>query len=285
VAFEAPGNLGPYRLLNVVHTGQTSQIWQAYHDVQQRVFGVKTLLSKYQRERDHVGYLRWEYSVGQKAIHERIIHIFEYGTDRGSPYLAMEWFPAPNMKRKIQDGVDKIAYMLPKIIEQAAEGLSFFNQLGWVHRDIKPDNFLVSDDGEVKLIDFALARRSKSGLGKLLSPKGKVQGTRSYMSPEQIRGLAVDQRADVYSFGCLLYELAAGKPPFTGVTGDDLLRKHLRAPIPMMEGVDHNITPEYSDLVRRSLAKKPDARPKSLDDFLNEFRSIRVYKIPPEAPY
>jgi serine/threonine protein kinase len=192
----------------------------------------------------------------------------------------MEWFSAPNLKRWILQGIDKIAYLVPKIVDQAAEGLAYFNQCGWVHRDIKPDNFLVSDSGDVKLIDFALARRSKSGLGKALTPKSKVQGTRSYMSPEQIRGVALDQRADVYSFGCLLYEMFAGRPPFTGSTADDLLRKHLFSPPPSLEVVDKNITPEFAELVRRSLAKDPKKRPESV----NEFRISKVFKTTPRPP-
>lgn len=256
-----PGQIGPYRLLNVVHTGQSSQIWQAYHDVEQKMYGIKMLLEKFRRDREHLGYLRWEAAVGQKVCHERIIQIHSFATDRGTPYLAMEWFSAPNMKRRILAGIDKIAYLVPKIIEQAAEGLSYFNEMGWVHRDVKPDNFLVSDEGDVMLIDFALAQRSKSGLTKLLAPKTKVQGTRSYMAPEQIRGVALDARADVYSFGCTVYELIAGKPPYTGVSADELLRKHLRTSPPSLEAVHRNVTPEFAQLVRRALAKEPDRAP------------------------
>ncbi len=279
-----PGNLGPYRLLNVVHTGQTSQIWQAYDDGEKKICGVKTLLSNFSGDREHLGFLKWEYSVGIKAVHERIIHIHTYGVAGKIPYLAMEWFPAPNMKRCIQLGVDKVAHLLPKIIVEAAEGLEHFNKLGWVHRDVKPDNFLVDDDGTVKLIDFALARRRQGGLAKLFSPKSKVQGTRSYMSPEQIRGQGLDERADVYGFGCTLFELLSGRPPYTGASADDLLRKHLRAPIPPLEAADHNITPEFAELVRRMLSKKPAGRPRSFDEFLSEFRMMRIYKTPPKPP-
>lgn len=281
---EAPGYLGPYRLLNVVHTGQTSQIWQAYHDGKQRRFGVKTLLKKFNRDREHMRFLRWEYAVGQKLVHERIVEICELGNDRGTPYLAMEWFPAPNMKNRIQHKTDKTTYLIPKIIEQAAEGLSYFNQQGWVHRDVKPDNFLVTDDGDVKLIDFALARRGSTGLTRLLGPKGRVQGTRSYMAPEQIRGAPVDQRADVYSFGCTVYELISGKPPYTGVSADELLMKHLRAPPPSLEAAARNVNPGFAELVRRSLAKDPAARPPSVNDFLVEFRMNRVFKTAPRPP-
>jgi serine/threonine protein kinase len=267
-----------------VHTGQSSQIWQAYHDGKQQWFGIKTLLDKVHGEREHIGYLRWEYLVGQKIAHERIVQICEFGFDRGTPYLAMEWFPAPNMKHIIQRNIEKMAHLVPKIIEQAAEGLSHFNELGWVHRDVKPDNFLVTDEGEVKLIDFALARRSSRGLARLLGPKSRIQGTRSYMAPEQIRGGAVDQRADVYSFGCTVYELVSGRPPYTGVSADELLMKHLRATPPSLEAVAKNATPEFGQLLRRTLAKDPAARPQTINDFLVEFRMTRLFKTAPRAP-
>lgn len=279
-----PGYFGPYRLVNLVHTGQASQIWQAYHDGKQRWFAVKTLAKDYCRNREHVGYLRWESTIGQKVMHDRIIRIFAFDSDRGSPYLPMEWFPALNMKKKIQQGIDKIAHLLPKIIDQAAEGLGYFNRLGWVHRDVKPDNFLVADDGEVKLIDLALAIRSRRGLGRLLAARSKVQGTRSYMAPEQIRGAALDQRADVYSFGCTIHELLSGRPPYTGANSNELLMKHLKAPPPSLDAVDRNITPEFAQLVRRALAKDPAARPPSVESFLMELRMHRVFRTIPRPP-
>ncbi|KKK74568.1 hypothetical protein LCGC14_2882460, partial [marine sediment metagenome] len=161
-----------------------------------------------------------------------------------------------------------------------AEGLSYFNRQGWVHRDIKPDNFLVNDDGEVRLIDFALAQRSRRGLSRLLAMKGKVQGTRSYMSPEQIRGGALDARSDVYAFGCTLHELISGKPPFTGATANELLQKHIRSTPPALEASNKNITAEFAQLVRRALSKDPDKRPETVD----EFRVNKVFKVPPQPP-
>lgn len=286
MASATPGYLGPYRLLNVVHTGQTSQIWQAYHDGQQRIFGIKTLLSKFHRDREHVQYLRWEYVVGHKLEHERVIRVFAFEVSRGTPYVALEWFPASNMKQRIQQGVEPIAHLLPKVITQAAEGLAYFNGQGWVHRDVKPDNFLVTDQGDVKLIDFALARRAASGLRRLLSTKSKIQGTRSYMSPEQIRGGALDLRADVYSLGCTIYQLLSGRPPYTGSSADELLRKHLKSPPPAVEAINKNITPEFGQLLRRMLAKEPSDRPQSVQDFLREFQMMRLFKrtpLPPEG--
>jgi serine/threonine protein kinase len=284
VAKAIPGYLGPYRLLNVVHTGQNCHIWQAYDDANDRMVGVKTLLDKFVKDREQVRFLRWEYAVGHSLKHPLIIELFSLGVDRGTPYLAMEWFSAPNLKQRLNAGAEKFAYLLPKIIEQSAEALGYFHKMGWVHRDIKPDNFLVGEAGEVKLIDFALARKKTSRLMKFFSPRSKVQGTRSYMAPEQIRGTSPDPRADIYGFGCMLHELLSGKPPFTGINSNDLLMKHLRAPPPPLEAFNGNVTSEFAQLVRKCMAKNPATRPNTMEDFLGEFRMMRMFKIQPKAP-
>jgi eukaryotic-like serine/threonine-protein kinase len=277
--------IGPYRLLNVVNTSQTGQIWQAYDDGKQQIVGIKTLLEKFRKSREHVGYLRWEYKVSRTVVHPRILNIFAFDIDRGAPYVVMEWFPAPNLKQRIQQGTGKLAHLMPRIIEQAAEAVGYFNLCGWVHRDIKPDNFLLADNGDLKLIDFSLAQRSRGLLARWFARRSKVQGTRSYMSPEQIRGEVLDQRADVYSLGCVIHELITGKPPFTGSTEKELLNKHLRTAPPSLDPIEHNVTPEFAQLLRRTLAKDPAGRPASMDDFLAEVRRHRVFRImarPPE---
>jgi eukaryotic-like serine/threonine-protein kinase len=285
VAKAVPGYLGQYRLLNVVHTGQTCQLWQAFDDGRGRMVAVKALLDKFAKDTEQIAYLRQEHRVGVEAAHPRIIEVLGFGQDRGTTYLAMDWFPAPNLKNRIRQGVDKIAYRIPSIIEQAAEGLGYLNKLGWVHRDIKPDNFLMNDEGQVKLIDFGLAARAKKGLlGRLLGFKGKVQGTPTYMSPEQVRNQPLDSRADVYSFGCMVHELVASKPPFTASSTNDLLNKHLKAAPPGLESADRNVTAEFAQLVKRCLAKDPDKRPETLLDFLDDFRRCRVYRVIPRAP-
>jgi serine/threonine protein kinase len=276
--------LGPYRLLNVVNMGQTSIMWRAHNDELRQFFAVKTLQEKFLKDREHVRYLRWEYSVGQKLDHERIIQFHGHGKDRGTTYVAMEWFSASNMKQFARMGLDRVGYLIPKVAVQAAEAIAYFNDQGWIHRDVKPENFLVSQAGDVKLIDFALAVRPAKGLGKLFSTKGKVQGTRSYMSPEQIRGAPLDSRADLYSLACSLFELVVGRPPYTGASGDDLLAKHLKAAAPSIEAYNKNLTPEFSQLIRRTLSKKRENRPDSTKEFLGELRGIRIFKRDMQPP-
>ena len=284
MAKATPSNIGPYRLLNIVHTGQNCHIWQAYDDVKQCIVGIKTLLDRFQQDREQIGLLRWEYLVGHTVRDPRIIEVYDFGVDRGTTYLSMEWLPSPNLKQRMNAGLEKIYFLYPEIIEEAAQSLGHFHKRGWVHRDIKPDNFLVTDDAKVKLIDFALARRRRPKILKLIAPRTKVQGTRSYMAPEQIRGQLPDIRSDIYSFGCMLFEMMADKPPFTGTSSNDLLNKHLHSAPPSMEAANPNASPEFAALVRKMMAKELSKRPQTMEDFLGEFRMLRIFKSMPKPP-
>jgi serine/threonine protein kinase len=249
------------------------------------MIAIKAVTTKLVNYSEQVGYLRQEFRVGQQVKHPHTIEVYSFDIERGTPFLTMEWFPAPNLKRRIRTKEDrgKLLPLIPTIVDQAADGLGRMHTAGWVHRDIKPENFLVNDAGEVKLIDFGLAQRPTGWLAKLL-PKPKIQGTPSYMSPEQIRCGALDQRADVYSFGCVLHELVAGAPPFTGSTQEELFGKHLKAAPPSLEAADNNVTNDFANLVRRCLSKDPAGRPASAQEVLEAFRKMRMYRVfPPRS--
>ncbi len=269
------GFAGPYRLLNIINTGRTSQVWQAYDDAIRKYVAVKMLQTEFARDREQVNFLKWEYTVAGKIQHERICQVYKFGRERGIPFLALEWFAAPNMKFRIRQ-LGGMRPLLPKMAIEATEGVAEFCRHGWVHRDIKPDNFLVGDDGEVKLIDFGLAYRTKKGLARLFGGKTKVQGTRSYMSPEQIRGKPLDQRADLYSLGCTIFELFSGKPPFTGLDANDLLMQHIKTPPPWLRTRNSDATQDLSELLQVAMAKNPDRRHSSIEEFLTQLRSIRM---------
>ena len=277
-------HIGPYRLLNVVYTGQTSRTWQAYDDRNRRYVGIKTLFQSSSRDSKQVQMLKWEYQVGSKLHHERIVNIFDFGWHNKSPYIAMDWFAAPNIKQVIHQpgGYEKYCVHLPTMIPQMIEAIAVLHESGWIHRDVKPDNFLFSPEGGVKLIDFALAKSIKpSPLAKIFKMKSQPQGTPSYMSPEQILGLPLDGRADIYSLGCSIFEILAARPTFTGVSMQELLQKHVSGSIPLIRARNKNVSENFSTILAQMMAKKPNDRPKSARDIVRALRSVPIFTRPP----
>ena len=133
------------------------------------------------------------------------------------------------------------------------------------------------------MIDFALAEKPKSGLMKMFAGKSKIQGTRSYMSPEQIRGEPLTFASDIYSYGCMIYELLSGKPPFVGTSSADLLQRHLKTEAVGLQVMDDNLTPEITNLVASMLHKKVEKRPKSMSHVVVAFKSMRLYRRDPQG--
>lgn len=274
----ASRTVGPYRLINLVYTGATTQLWQAIHEGDHRYYAVKVILEQYRTSREHINYLRREWEVGRQLDHPRIIRVYKLDLKAPWPYLAMEWFPAPSMRSWIQRGLGGLVEHLEEVIVQATEALAYMHSQGWIHRDVKPDNFLVAPSGDVKLIDFALARRRPGLLARLVPWGRKIQGTQSYMSPEQIRGQTLDVAADVYSLGCTFFHLLAGQPPFSGASTAELLHKHLRAAPPSLERFNPAVHPDFADLVRQMLAKNPRERPASAQAVLEQLRRIHILR-------
>lgn len=277
--------LGPYRLVRLIRVGHQCEVWEAAKTDDTTRYALKILKRDLRKVKEEVAALKNEFECGKLLKHKGIIRIYDYNTEGESTYVVMEYFEHENLKLWLRSGPQKIAPLSLKVIEQSAEALFYMHSEGWVHRDIKPDNFLVSEEGVTKLIDFAISIKQKSGLASMFSfGKKAVQGTRSYMSPEQIRNQNLDARADVYSYGCVLFELLSGKAPFTGTNADELLNKHLTGPIPSPQVYNDNVTPEFANLIKRMMAKRKEERPSSMWDFLKEFRSLRPYKVLPKPP-
>jgi serine/threonine protein kinase len=284
VAAGGKDHIGRYRLLKLLRSGHNCQVWEAIDAVDNRRFAIKALDEDQSDDREAVAGLKHEHEVAKDFSNPHVIRVYEFSVDRGIAYVVLELFRGLNLKQEMRQSPEVMCYQTPNIIATAADGLSYLHQHGWIHRDIKPDNFLVNHEGETKLIDFAIAQRVKRGLARLLSGRSKIQGTLSYMSPEQIRGGAMDYRSDIYSFGCVLYELVAGRLPYTGTSADELLNKHLRTLVPPLIAANGAITPEFSKLVASMMAKDPGGRPATMEEFLSQYRKLRVFRVRPKPP-
>ncbi|MFM8415817.1 MAG: serine/threonine-protein kinase [Planctomycetota bacterium] len=268
-----PERLGPLKLVQQVGVGKHCQIWEAATKAGDRV-AVKVLLPAVAADPAQRAYFEHELKVAKSLDHPTCIRIDRLSDEGGLPHLVMEYFPHPNLKKRIQAGVEQLAPRLQRLVTELALALDHVHARGWVHRDVKPENVLADDDGKVKLIDFAIATKATGFLGKLLGGKTPPQGSPSYMSPEQIRGQALDARSDIYSYGCVLFELLTGRPPYTGTDTNDLLNKHVSAAIPAVDKFNPNATAAAAKLIRHLLAKQPAERPKSMQEVLGQLRAI-----------
>lgn len=276
------GYIGPFRLLEIVNRGQSCCLWRAYDDAKREFVGVKTLLESTAKKRDQIQLLDHEFKVASKLSHPNLIRIFHYAWYNKVPYIGMEWFPASNMKVWINRGYDSYCEHLQQIFIQMAKALAFLHEQGWVHQDIKPDNYLFDPEStHVKMIDFALAQKKTAGIMRFIPLKGKIRGTASYMSPEQIQRLPVKPSADIYSLGCTFYELLTTRLVFTGDSLNDLLNKHLStAPPPVLQR-NKNVTPEFAELLKSMLGKKAVDRPKSAGELIRLLQGMRLFRRPP----
>jgi serine/threonine-protein kinase len=272
---KVPEHLGSLTLGRQAGVGRHCQVWEAVDTASGQRVAVKVVVPEMARDAGQRRLLRHELHVASRLDHPAIIRINRFSTAGGLPHLVMELYPHANLKKQIAAGVDEIAPRLHRIITQVVWALDHMHGRGWVHRDVKPDNVLASADGEVKLIDLAIAARKPGLIRRLLGRKGPAQGTPSYIAPEQIRGLPTDLRSDMYSLGCTLFELLAGMPPYTASTTEDLLQKHLSATPPSVEAFNSNATTSVSKLIRQMLAKKPADRPPSMKALVQQIGAMK----------
>ncbi len=270
--------IGPFQLIRLIRSGNTTQVWEAIREGEKERVALKLLHKEFAKDKEQIEQLKHETLVAQSLDHPNIIKIYGYHGEYGVPFISMQLFNARNLKLELRDRPEFVEINLPAIVRRSAEALAHVHEKGWIHCDIKPDNFLADEQANLKLIDFSIAQKWKSGFSLFGTRQKVVRGTRSYISPEQIRRQKLDQRADIYSYGCVLYELSSAKLPFTAANADDLLNKHLRAPVPSLQAADNRITAEFATLVMRMLSKKPEGRPNSMRDFLLEFQRVQIYR-------
>jgi serine/threonine protein kinase len=274
--------VGNYRMFHLIRAGAIYEIWAVRPVSENTAFAMKWLPPGAKHTRANITELKHEFTVGSTLDHPTVIKTYDFGTTSNGAFMLLELFKVPNLKQQIiSGGYKKLAHRAKPILTAAAASLAHLNDKGWIHRDIKPDNFLLRDDDVLKLIDFNLARKPSGGLSKLFGGKTKVQGTHSYMSPEQIRGQSLDFRADVYSFGCLVHEFFSGKPPFTANSPNELLQCHLTKRPQPLTVFDKNIIPDFATYVLRMMAKEPKDRPANMKDVMMELKTQKMFYNPP----
>jgi len=273
-------------MFHLIRAGAIYEIWAVRPVSDNTPLAIKWLPPGPKYSRANIAELKHEYTVGAPLDHPSVIKTLDFGNTSNGAFMLLELFKVPNLKQQIiSGGYKKLQHRAKAILVGAAAGLAHLHDKGWVHRDIKPDNYLLRDDDAVKLIDFNLACKPTGGLSKFFGGKTKViQGTHSYMSPEQIRGQALDARADIYSFGCMVHEFFSGKPPFTANSPNELLQRHLSSKPQPLTVFDKNITPEFAAYVQRLMAKDPKQRPANMKDVMMELKTQKMFYNAPQPP-
>ncbi|MFJ5092928.1 MULTISPECIES: protein kinase [unclassified Streptomyces] len=260
---------GRYRLTHRLGRGGMAEVFAAEDVRLGRTVAVKLLRADLAE--DPVSKARFTREAQSVAglNHHAIVAVYDSGEDfvggRPVPYIVMELVEGRTIRELLLSAEAPGPEQALIIVSGVLEALAYSHQHGIVHRDIKPANVIITNSGAVKVMDFGIAR-ALHGAQSTMTQTGMVMGTPQYLSPEQALGKAVDHRSDLYATGCLLYELLALRPPFTGETPLSVVYQHVQdAPVPPSE-VTHAVPPELDGLVMRSLAKDPDDRFQSAEE-------------------
>ena len=261
---------GSYRIVSKLSEGGMGVVYRAEHQMIGRVVAVKVLLPELSHHREIVTRFFNEARAATAVRHPGIVEIFDFGyMPSGQAYLVMELLQGESIARRLRRVGRMSEAEAASIIRSTSIALGAAHAHGIVHRDLKPDNlFLCPDPGvpggeRPKLLDFGIAKLTgpSSPQGASLTQTGAVLGTPTYMSPEQCRGAGeVDQRADLYSLGCILFELITGRPPFTSQAPGELIANHLMEQPVSPRTLVPEVTPACEAIIMRLLAKRPEER-------------------------
>ncbi len=281
--------LSRYRIVSHAGAGGMGEVYKAIDTTLERPVAIKVLHADVTKDESRIRRFVQEAKTASSLNHPHIVHVYEIGSavpegDQGEPvqFMAMEFIDGTTLRQLLRAGSADLRKVLG-ILADAADAVAKAHAAGIVHRDLKPENILVTTDGYAKIVDFGLAKllepRNASDadatVEKNLTQKGTILGTAGYMSPEQARGLPADPRADIFALGCILYEAVTQQKAFEGATAFDTMHKIVSDEPAPLERFVPDAPPALQRIVRRCLAKDPDARYESATEIAIELRGVR----------
>jgi eukaryotic-like serine/threonine-protein kinase len=274
-----------YRILEKIGAGGMGEVYLAEDMKLGRKVAIKILSEEYTTNKDRLHRFEQEAAAASNLNHPNILTIHEVGSDDGRHFIATEYIDGVTLRRKAAEAPLEIREIL-EIAIQIAGALEEAHAAGIVHRDIKPDNVMVRRNGYVKVLDFGLAKLTETVDRSPLDPDaatrvlvqtdaGVVMGTSHYMSPEQARGKPVDARSDIWSLGVLIYELVAGRTPFTGETSTDVIVAITQKEPPPLARFAPAVPAELDWIVNKALRKDRDERYQTIKELLTDLRRLK----------
>src|SRR5437868_5404529 len=281
--------VGRYEIRSKIGEGGMGEVYLAEDSQLRRRVALKVLPEDLAANEDRMRRFEQEAQAAAALNHPNIAHVYEIGESDGVHFIAMEFIDGQTLREKIHRERTELRKLL-RFLQHAAEGLAKAHTAGIVHRDLKPDNIMITRDGHAKILDFGLAKlieqrptpgAESSEVATAVMPQhstpGTVMGTVGYMSPEQAQGRIneIDQRSDIFSFGCILFEAATGKKPFEGESVIKSLHMVVYEPAPPITDFNPSAPSELQRIVRRCLAKDPDERYQSIKEVAIELKGLR----------
>jgi eukaryotic-like serine/threonine-protein kinase len=262
-----------YELDEELGSGGMATVYRGTDRVLGRTVAVKVLAPNYARDQAFVTRFRREAQNAARMNHPGVVNVYDTGSDNGTHYIVMEHVQGRTLSEILKTEGRLMPERAAEIAEAVAAALSFAHEQGIVHRDIKPANIMITTSGEVKVMDFGIARALTSG--DTLTQTATVLGTATYLSPEQAQGEPVDARSDIYSLGVVLYEMLAGQPPFSGDSAVSVAYKHVREEPPLPSRLEPGIPTSLEAVTMKALAKNPNNRYQSAEEMRADLHRAR----------
>jgi serine/threonine protein kinase/tetratricopeptide (TPR) repeat protein len=260
--------LSHYRITAKLGEGGMGEVYRAHDERLDRDVAIKVLPEEVAGDADRLARFEREAKAVAKLAHPNILDVYELGEHEGRPFMATELLEGETLRERL--GGASLGWRKATEIGAAiADGLGAAHEAGIFHRDLKPSNVFLTADGRVKVLDFGLARHEDAGAGKDVThaptitrqtDPGTVLGTVGYMSPEQVRGEPADHRSDIFSLGCVLYELVCGRRAFSHDTAVETMNAILKEEPTDLRSLTGDLSPSLANIVRRCLEKRPEAR-------------------------